>query len=241
MANVLVEEKTMTDIANAIRTKSGTDKKMKPAEMPKTIREIASGNPYQILQDKFFYSGRSSFVYAFSYTKITYDDLSNLVLDTSKGMNFGSMFSYCNNLTTIPQLDTSKGMYFISMFSSCNNLTTIPQLDTSKGMNFDNMFSYCNNLTTIPQLDTSKGINFTRMFFSCVSLENIVFVANSIKKSISFSDSNKLTVESIHSIINGLADLTGQTAQTITFHSDVKTKLTEEQIASATSKNWNIA
>ena len=193
MANVLVEEKTMTDIANAIRTKSGTDKKMKPAEMPKTIREIASGNPYQILQDKFFYSGRSSFVYAFSYTKITYDDLSNLVLDTSKGMNFGSMFSYCNNLTTIPQLDTS------------------------------------------------KGINFTRMFFSCVSLENIVFVASSIKKSISFSDSNKLTVESIHSIINGLADLTGQTAQTITFHSDVKTKLTEEQIASATSKNWNIA
>ena len=78
------------------------------------------------------------------------------------------------------------------------------------------------------------------MFSVCSSLKNISFVAGCIKKSISFSQS-PLTDESIQSIIDGLADLTGQTAQTITFHSDVKNKLTEEQIASATSKNWNIA
>ena len=103
------------------------------------------------------------------------------------------------------------------------------------------MFYLCNNLITILPLDTSNGTNFSNMFFNCSNLENIAFVVNCIKKSISFAESNKLTDESIQSIIDGLADLTGKTAQTITFHSDVKNKLTEEQIASATSKNWNIA
>ena len=79
------------------------------------------------------------------------------------------------------------------------------------------------------------------MFYHCYALKNISFVAGCIKKSISFAQSDKLTDESIQSIIDGLADLTGQTAQTITFHPDVKNKLTEEQIASVTSKNWNIA
>lgn len=217
MSNVLIEEKTMTDIANVIREKSGTVEKIKPAEMPKTIREIASGNPYQILQDKFFYSGRISFSYAFHYSKITYDDLINLALDTSRVTSFSNMFAYCNSLTTIPQLDTSGGKNFSFMFHDCHELTTIPQLDISKGIDFYGMFSYCR------------------------LLKNISFVANCIKKSISFLQSSLLTDESIQSIIDGLADLTGQTAQTITFHPDVKNKLTEEQIASATSKNWNIA
>lgn len=217
MANVLIEEKTMTDIANAIREKSGTVEKMKPAEMPQAIESIQSGNPYQILQDRFFYSGRTDFSYTFAKSKITDDDLSNLVLDTSKGTNFNYMFIYCSNLTTIPQLDTSNGM------------------------SFNNMFSYCGNLTTVPQLDTSNGTNLNRMFINCYALENISFVTNCIKKSISFAQSDKLTDESIQSIIDGLADLTGQRAQTLTFHSTVKNKLTEEQIASVTSKNWNIA
>ena len=241
MANVLIEEKTMTDIANAIREKSGTVEKMKPAEMPKTIREIASGNPYQILQDRFFYSGRIDFSYAFSNSKITYDDLSNLILDTSNGTSFYDTFYNCHNLTTIPQLDTSNGKDFSGMFYSCHNLTTIPQLDTSNGTNLRVMFYNCRNLTTIPQLDTRKNTNFSNTFDHCCTLKNISFVAGCIKKSINFLQSNKLTNESIQSIIDGLADLTGQTAQTITFHTTVKNKLTEEQIASATSKNWNIA
>ena len=191
MANVLIESQTMTDIANAIREKSGTVEKMKPAEMPKTIREME-------------------------------------VVDTGVGSRqwWLDVFSQKKN--------------FANMFEGCS-MTTIPQLDTSNGTNFVSMFYLCGNLTTIPQLDTSNGTNFYNMFYHCYALKNISFVAGCIKKSISFAQSDKLTDESIQSIIDGLADLTGQTAQTITFHPDVKNKLTEEQIASVTSKNWNIA
>ena len=81
----------------------------------------------------------------------------------------------------------------------------------------------------------------SRLLGNCYALSDITFVNRSIKWSLSIANSPLLTAESIQSIIDGLADLTGQTAQTITFHSTVKNKLTEEQIASATSKNWNIA
>ena len=167
MANVLIESQTMTDIANAIREKSSTVEKMKPAEMPKTIREME-------------------------------------VVDTGVGSR----------------------QWWLDVFSQKKN--------------FANMFENC-SMTTIPQLDTSNGTNFTDMFVLCHALKNISFVAGCIKKSIWFARSDKLTDESIQSIIDGLADLTGQTAQTITFHTTIKNKLTEEQIASATSKNWNIA
>lgn len=46
---------------------------------------------------------------------------------------------------------------------------------------------------------------------------------------------------SIRAFINGLADLTGNTTNTITMHSLSLQSLTEEDIAIATAKNWTIA
>ena len=40
MGNVLVKEETLTQIADAIREKSGTDDLYKPEEMPEAILEI---------------------------------------------------------------------------------------------------------------------------------------------------------------------------------------------------------
>lgn len=49
-----------------------------------------------------------------------------------------------------------------------------------------------------------------------------------------------LTRKSLRAVINGLADLTGQTAQTLTLGATLLAKLTEEDIAIATNKNWTI-
>ena len=50
----------------------------------------------------------------------------------------------------------------------------------------------------------------------------------------------KLTRKSLRAVINGLADITGQTAQILTLGSVNIAKLTEEDIAVATAKNWTI-
>jgi hypothetical protein len=182
-------------------------------------------------------------------------------LDTSKGTTFSSMFEGCSALTTIPQLDTSKGSYFSSMFKGCSALTTIPQLDTSKGSYFSSMFEECRYLTTIPQLDTSNGTTFTKMFNWCTALEKVslttaksdfatttfqncavlknLTIGKGWNVSIYLNYSPNLTVESLHGMIENLADLTGQTAKTFQIGATNLAKIDESHINMLQAKNWN--
>ena len=109
-------------------------------------------------------------------------------LNTSNCINMNGMFGSCFNLTTIPQLNTSNCNNMSSMFASCNNLTTIPHLDTSKVRNMSTMFTNCGKLTTIPQLDTSSCTNMSYMFYQCSSLTTIDITHMKIT-STSYSDS----------------------------------------------------
>lgn len=71
-------------------------------------------------------------------------------------------------------------------------------------------------------------------------LHYIRFVPLSIPKNISFSGCSSLSADSIQSIIDGLADLTGTTAQTMTLHTTVGAKLTEAQKENIAAKNWTL-
>lgn len=115
--------------------------------------------------------------------------------------------------------------------------------DTSNVISFRQMFNYAGRLTTIDgtPLDFSNSTNNTNMFKGCSKLAYIRIVPDTIKSSADFSGSSSWDDESLQSIIDGLADLTGGTAQTITWHADVKEKLTDEQKATITGKNWTIA
>ena len=78
-------------------------------------------------------------------------------------------------------------------------------------------------------------------FSNALALEEIRLKKETLFYSISFGSCSLLSAISIQSIIDGLGDLTGQTARTITFHKDIEAKLTEEQKAQVTSKNWTLA
>lgn len=90
-------------------------------------------------------------------------------------------------------------------------------------------------------IDATHCTSFANGGFSCPSLEEIRFKTGTIFVNPSLDYCPLLSDESIQSVIDGLADLTGQEAQTITFHATVKSKLTEEQISTITSKNWTLA
>ena len=66
-------------------------------------------------------------------------------------------------------------------------------------------------------------------------------VANSIKTNFVIAKSSGLDTDTTQSIIDGLADLTGGETQTLTFHATVGGKLTDEQKAIITAKNWTLA
>lgn len=138
------------------------------------------------------------------------------VFDTSNCTDFTQAFRG-SAVVYPPDLDLSKASYLNGTFNSCKKLKSIVLKNVQSTMTYvNNPFRDCEQLTDI----TIEG---------------------TIGSAISFANSPLLTIESLQSIIDVLADLTGQTAQTITLHADVKAQLTEEQISTITSKNWTLA
>ncbi len=115
-------------------------------------------------------------------------------------------------------------------------------VDTSDVTTFNLCFNNQRTLETIDgtPLNLSSTTNVSNMFGYTNSLVEVRFVPNTISKSIAFSQSANLSTETIQSIIDGLADLTGGTAQTLTLHSTVGGKLTDTQKATITAKNWEL-
>ena len=135
--------------------------------------------------------------------------------------------------------DTANGTRFLATFQSCD-VETIPSLDLRKAQTIQNMFIYSGKIVEIGEMNIPKVTNAGNAFLSCAKLQRISFAPNCINVSISFANSSLLDDASIQSIIDGLADLTGKTAQKIQWHTDVVLKLTEEQILTIGNKNWTM-
>ena len=132
----------LTDVANAIRQKKGTNEPINPQDFSSEIASIQTGggeNKLPQLIDR-------------SITEITADDLSGI---TSIGSNG---FYNCTNLslTSLPSEITSIGGY---AFGSCTRLTSITFEGTPQTIN-SSAFKGCTNLTTInvPWAEGKVGI-----------------------------------------------------------------------------------
>lgn len=181
-------------------------------------------------------------------------------LDMSKGTSFNQMFYGCSNLESAPALKTSNGTDFSSMFDRCSKLKNIQTIDVSKGTNFSSMFSQCSKLESLPPLDISNGTNLNGIFSYCSMLDNLIltvpkkdlttssFYSCTALKNITIGEgwnvniylhySNNLTVESLHGMIENLADLTGQTAKTFQIGATNLAKIDEAHITMLNNKNW---
>jgi hypothetical protein len=132
----------------------------------------------------------------------------------------------------------------INLSTAFNN-SSIEELDMSEfHCNIKVMvstFLQCRNLREIKgELNLTSATFNTYEFYNCTALEEIRIKAGTIYKSVAFAQSSKLSAESIQSIVDGLADLTGQTAQKITLHTTVLLQLSEEQLFAITAKNWTM-
>ncbi len=150
----------------------------------------------------------------------------------------GNAFLQCPSLTSIkiPISVTSVGTY---AFEGCTSLTNITIPDSVKSI-YAWAFANCTNLSslTIPASVTSIGYG---LFSNCTSLTDVTLGNGFNTNNLNLSSSTKYTAETIVSWLNALADRTGQTAYKLTIGAANLAKLTEEQIAVATAKNWTLA
>lgn len=151
MANYLTTDTELTSIANAIRTKGGTQAQLTyPTGFVSAINDIPTGGgtkPNIVLTGdqgfRFQGSNGSELVNAANYTT---SNITNLVymfyrytgttipFTINIGSSFGGsqyMFSECYNLTTLPTINfnnygTGANGGLNCMFYDCQNITTIP-------------------------------------------------------------------------------------------------------------------
>ena len=243
MARVFVNDTTLTAIADAIREKNGSDDTYKPSQMADAVRGIQSGGSNFELANYL-----KNFPNAFKESVFPSDTEINLFLSQVKGVDTDSstvslayMFTNSSGLKSvkIKTLDNGRAVNTFGMFQKCNNLV-IADFSEFKYeiLNSGNMFYECQNLETI--LGELKIIETNTHIFSNVKkLKEVRLARGMLRKSILFAGASLLSDESIQSIIDGLA--TVEESQTLTFHKDVKAKLTEAQISQITSKNWTLA
>ena len=157
----------LTDVADAIRTKTGSSETIIASDFDTEIENIPSGGGD--LGDYF----NSTISYS-SGTSGVNEMIKQIPADTViSGTTMGRMFNGCSNLTSIPLLDTSNLTDMGYAFNSCKKITTIPLLNTSKVTIMNETFRFCTNLTTVPALDTSNVTQMSNMFASCSSLISI--------------------------------------------------------------------
>lgn len=141
---------------------------------------------------------------------------------------------------TLRELSLEK-QYNASNFAyACESVEEIVLTDGVRINSANYMCTNAYRLRCIVGAMDMTGNTSNNMWQGCRALEEIRFVPKTIGAKLTFQNSSKLSAASIQSIIDGLADLTGQTGQTLTLHADVGGKLTDEQKAAATAKNWNL-
>lgn len=101
-------------------------------------------------------------------------------------------------------------------------------------------FDSCRNCTDLVINMTHGGISIDAFDF-CTALTNVTLADGFNVGSLRLSASTHYSAETIVSWLNALADRTGEAAYTLYIGSDNIAKLTAEQIAIATNKNWNLA
>ena len=129
------------------------------------------------------------------------------------------------------------------MFQNCANLVSVKIKNDSLCLNnCTYLFDGCTALESIDGvIDISQCGGTNSMFNKCYALKEVRFVSQSINANILFDSCADLSVDSINSIINGLADMTGKTSCTLFVHGNVFSRMTVEQKTIIASKNWTLS
>ncbi len=166
--------------------------------------------------------------------------------DTGNVRDMETMFSDCSSLTSldVSKFDTSKVQSMKFMFYGCSSLTSldVSHFDTGNVHSMDLMFYECKYMRTlnIGNMDLS-GLtdNMNRTFIGCSSLRSITGQLVGLKLSISFESSSLLDHDSAMMVINSAETVT--TVQTVSFSSQTKALLSDEEKAILTNKGWTLA
>ena len=180
----------LTDVANAIKTKTGDSTPIPASQFDTKIADISTGNlsdeEYAEANDdldNILQGSTPTKIYPPNWSEIGYEDTPQGIIDgfnyakeiydnwDSSVISLNNKFYNNKKLMIFPSVDTSNVINMQQAFAY-SSLFSIPLIDTSKVTDFKYAFRGC-IFTEIPLLDFSSGGSFTGMFVNCNNLVEI--------------------------------------------------------------------
>ena len=174
MPKLYIEESTLTDIGNAIRSKTGKTELIPTLNMSTEIRSISSGG-VQLPEKAFVISGNCQYRFANNGWNWYIEEFGDQI--TTSVTNMAAMFTASTNLINITFNinqdlipNGTNPLNFNNMFSGCNRLTNVPRINFPTDMNnynfnnpgtvdFNQMFSNCTNLRSADNVFDTKELS----------------------------------------------------------------------------------
>ena len=209
MAKKVYEEENIRAIADKIREKTGGDSTYKVAQMPKGIEEVYEAGKSQgggVGQNPLEYAQ----IVSETYKGVAFPDGYELTLNLPNVTSLNSAFYNATGIKKIILKGNEKGnsVNFRQAFRGCSAETIDLTKFTAKFSSINLAFYFNTKIVEIlGEIDLTECTDTTSAFASTSNLVTITPKANTIKISISFAQSSKLSTASVQSIIDGLATL----------------------------------
>ena len=159
--------------------------------------------------------------------------------------NLKQMFYGCYSLKKLPKLSLEKCLYTSYCFNDCKSLSSLDIKLTSNfkdgnmGLNLMDLDKLLD--LTVEGLDQENVINGN--YFVGLNAKNLVNIniVGGINRNLAFNQSPYITHQSLLNIINALVPQEEGVTKTLSLGSTNIAKLSEEEIAIATSKGWTVS
>lgn len=165
-------------------------------------------------------------------------------MNTSKVENFYGCFYMCRSMQEIPDWDFTSAKSMMSCFRECNSLKTII-LNAPNCVYFNELFQFASGMEHI-EIDGSSAESFSEIFgWYGDPVPSVKYLVIKNLKC-DWADDNgmcvceNITYDSIKDQIMWLADTNGKGSRTLKIHPNTLALLSEDDIAQAAAKNWNI-
>ena len=188
MANVIINDTNLFNIANAIRSKNGSSDTYKPSEMAAAITNLPSGGGGDIDIEPIVLTGAQNYAFAGKIGSI-FIELFGDKITTKDLTNMSNMFSEYQNESVPFDLNgkTTASYVMLNGLFSGANLKSLPKIKGNfKPYELSNMFANCKMLREIPddyfdEIDFTQVMNATsaysygapNMYQGCISLRKL--------------------------------------------------------------------
>ncbi len=182
----------LTDVASAIKTKTGDSSLIPASQFDTKIADINTGN----LSDEEYAEANTDLddilegstptkIYPPDWSEIGYEDTPDSVLDSfnysknikdnwnSEITSMNSKYSGNTDIVFMPLVDTSNVNKMNYTFMNCTLLSSVALLDTSRVTEMQRLFYNCAGLISFPSFDLKNVTNINSICSGCNNLKNV--------------------------------------------------------------------